>query len=87
MRKIITLFLFCIIFSAMPALSGSVPTIDKDELKALLDSDTLVVFDVRTGRDWSSSGEKIKHAIRVDGRDLAVAKTFPKDNTFVLYCA
>ncbi len=87
MKKIITLFLFCIIFSAMPALSGSVPTIDKDELKALLGSDTLVLFDVRTGRDWSSSGEKIKYAIRVDGGDLSVAKTFPKDNTFVLYCA
>jgi len=87
MKKIITLFLFCIIFSAMPVLGGSAPTIDKDELKALLGSDTLVLFDVRTGRDWSSSGDKIKHAIRIDGGDLSVAKTFPKDSTFVLYCA
>ena len=87
MRYIVTFFLVLALFVASPLSAGSVATMDKDELKAKLGADNLVVLDVRSGRDWSTSEFLIQGAIRIDGGDLSPAENFPKDSTFVLYCA
>ncbi len=87
MKRVFTLLIILIVFAASPLFAASIPTMDKDELKSLLGSENLVILDVRTGRDWSTSEFKIKDALRVDGKDLSAAMTYPKDNTFVFYCA
>jgi hypothetical protein len=86
MKKILA-FLIVLLVATTPLFAASVPKMDKEELKSLLGSDNLVILDVRQGRDWSTSEFKIKDALRVDGGDLSVAKSYPKDNIFVLYCA
>jgi rhodanese-related sulfurtransferase len=86
MKKIFA-FLILLLVASTPLFAASVQQMDKEELKSLLGSENLVILDVRQGRDWSTSEFKIKDALRVDGGDLSVAKTYPKDNTFVLYCA
>jgi len=87
MKKILSLFLLLSLFVATWSVAGSVPTMNKDELKALLGNESLVILDVRRGRDWSTSEFKVQDALRVDEGDLSVAKNYPKDSTFVLYCA
>lgn len=87
MKKIISLLLLTLFISASPLIADSVPTMNKDELKTQLGSKNLVILDVRTGKDWSSSEFKIEGAVRPEGKDLSVAKDYPKDHTFVLYCA
>jgi len=60
----------------------------KEELKAMLDSPDLVVMDVRTGRDWTASDQKIKGALREDPRKVDDwAAKYGKGKTIVLYCA
>ena len=60
----------------------------KEELKAMLDSPDLVVVDVRTGRDWTGSDQKIKGALREDPRKVDDwAAKYGKEKTIVLYCA
>ena len=85
MKKTIA-FLVILLIATTPLFAASVQKMDKDELKSLLGSENLVILDVRQGRDWSTSEFKIKDALRVDDGDLSVAETYPKDNTFVLYC-
>ncbi len=87
MKKLLSLVLLFSFFLTTPLFAGSVQTMDKDELKTQLGSDNLVILDVRTGRDWSTSEFKIQDAIRVDGKDLSVTEKFQKSDTFVLYCA
>ncbi len=87
MKRVFTSLIILMVLAVSPIFAASVPIMDKDELKSLLGSENLVILDVRTGRDWSTSEFKIKDALRVDGRDLSVATTYPKDNTFVFYCA
>ncbi len=87
MKRVFSLLIVLMLLVATPLFAASVPKMDKDELKALLGSENLVILDVRRGKDWSSSEFKIKDALRVDDGDLSATMTYPKDNTFVLYCA
>lgn len=87
MRRLLTLFLVTAFFLTTPVFASSVATMSKDELKTKLGSQDLIILDVRTGRDWSTSEFKIKDAVRVNGRDLSLAENYPKESTFVLYCA
>lgn len=88
MKKLIAVFLFVLLASSSSVFAGDVKIINKDELKAMLGSPDLVVLDVRTGRDWSSSEFKIKGAVRSTGKDVEeVAAQYSKDKTLVLYCA
>ena len=65
-----------------------VPIMTKEELKAQLDSSDVMILDVRKGKDWKSSEFKIKGASRANPKELDKwAETYPKDKTFVLYCA
>lgn len=87
MKKIVFLLLTLSLLSGPSIFAASVPTLDKDELKSLLGTENLVILDVRTGRDWSSSEFKIENAVRMADADLSVIKQYPKDSTLVLYCA
>jgi len=88
MKRLLLLLAFFLFAAALPALAADVPTMSKDELKAQLASEKIVVLDVRSGRDWSSSEFKIKGAIRAPGSELAKwSANYAKDQTLVLYCA
>ncbi|MBT8347102.1 MAG: rhodanese-like domain-containing protein [Desulfofustis sp.] len=61
---------------------------DKDALSSMLSEPDLVVLDVRTGKDWSSSEFKIKNAMRAPvGEYKDWSASLPKDKTLVTYCA
>jgi len=66
-----------------------VPRITKEKLKSMLGDPDVIILDVRAARDWSESEWKIKGAIREDrkGETSAWMDKYPKDKTFVLYCA
>ncbi len=69
-------------------LSGDVPRMQMDELKARLGDPALVVIDVRQTGDWDASSTKIKGAIREEYRSVSDwASNYSKDKTIVLYCA
>ena len=87
MKTLLSLLIFLIFSGGSVAYAGSPPLMDKDELKALLGKENLVILDVRQGSEWSASKFKIKDAVRVENGDLSVAGNYPRDHTFVLYCA
>ncbi len=68
--------------------AGDVGVMNKDELKAFLGNDDVVILDVRTGRDWSSSEFKIQGAQRVKAKKIDKwSANLSKDKKLVLYCA
>lgn len=87
--KKITLLLFTVLcLAASPTFAGAVNLMEISELKEVLNSDSVVVLDVRAGRDWSTSEFKIPGAIRASGEEFDDwANTLPKDKKIVLYCA
>lgn len=88
MKKLILILSFLLVTAWQPALGADVPTMTKEELNSQLSSANLVILDVRSGRDWSSSEFKIQGAIRAPGSELATwAKNYQKDQALVLYCA
>ena len=88
MKKIALILMMLLLSGATNIWAGSVKTMDKEELKAMLDSPDLILLDVRRGRDWSSSEFKITGAQRLENDGIASAiDTLPKDKTIVLYCA
>jgi len=88
MKKLFLFLSFFLVLGTSQALASAVPTMDKETLKAELNSQSLVVLDVRSGRDWSSSEFKIQGAVRAPGSKLAEwSKRYTKDQKLVLYCA
>jgi len=72
------------------AISGDVPRMTKDELKAMLGNPGLVMLDVRLGRDFIFSDLKIMGADRPLDMGHVTPAQFPentKDKTLVFYCA
>jgi len=68
--------------------TGDIPRVDKDELKALLDSHDVVILDVRTSSEWNRSAYKIRGARRLDqGNADRVETMYPKERTIVVYCS
>ena len=66
----------------------AVTKITKEELKARLGDPSVVIVDVRLGKDWKASEVKIKGAVRVDAADvLTLVEKYPKDQMLVFYCA
>lgn len=90
-RTIVTLLILggVVGFAATPAsASGDVGIMNKDALKALLGNDDVVILDVRTGRDWSSSEFKIQGAQRVNAKKIDTwSASLSKDKKLVFYCA
>lgn len=85
MKKIALFFMVAFLCSVMPAFASSHGAITTDELNAMLGSD-VVVLDVRSGRDWSSSEFKIKGAVRANPSEFSNwAMKYPPDTKLVLY--
>lgn len=88
MKRIVAILIIALLAGSASAFAGEVGVVDKDQLKEMLDSKDLVVFDVRTGRDWSSSEFKIKGAVRLEGSGIdSAVKKYSKEKTIVFYCA
>ena len=89
-RMILTVFIFTAVFTLLTSIGIAANTekITKEELKKIMGEETVLILDVRTGRDWSSSEFKIKGADRVNLKEFnTLSNRYPKDNTLVLYCA
>jgi 3-mercaptopyruvate sulfurtransferase SseA len=83
----VSLTLMGLLFQASVAQSA-VAKMTKEELRAQLDNPDMVIVDMRLGKDWKASEEKIKGAIRVDPEAVeSLAAKYPKDTILVLYCA
>ena len=88
MKRILLLLSIFFFVGTSQLMAVDVPTMNKDELKGQLGSDKVVILDVRSGRDWSSSEFMIQGAVRAAGGDIATwSKNYSKDQTLVLYCA
>jgi rhodanese-related sulfurtransferase len=88
MKKLLLFLVSIICFTALPALARDVKLMTATELKNMLGSTELVILDVRSGRDWSTSELKITGAIRANGDDFdSWANRYPKEKKIVLYCA
>ena len=73
---------------ATAAQAADIPRVSIDELKSMIEDDSVVVLDVRSGRDWSSSEFKIQGAKHTDPSKISAwAGDLPKDKKLVLYCA
>ena len=81
-------FTMVVLFAISAMAAEDVPRMTKEELKGLFGNPDVIILDVRSGGDWSSSEFKIKGAIRVSPRNWeSIVKRYPKDKTLVLYCA
>ena len=90
MKKHFTWILtLALVLAAMPAVGGTdVRLMDVATLKNLLDDADVIILDVRTGPDWSSSELKIKGARRTDPRAFDTwSDGLDRNKTIVLYCA
>ncbi len=88
MRRITGLSLILFFLFTGSVFASSVGLISKEELKAELGSENVIVLDVRAGRDWSTSEFKIPGAIRASGNEFSNwADSYDKDKKIVLYCA
>jgi hypothetical protein len=64
------------------------PRITKEELRVMVGKSDVVIVDVRTTSDWTSTQSKIQGAVREDPKTVnAWAGKYPKDKTLVFYCA
>ena len=72
-----------------PTSEIKVPRITKEEVKSLIGNLDLIILDVRSAKNWNESEWKIKGADREErkGETGAWMDKYPKDKTFVLYCA
>jgi hypothetical protein len=74
---------------ALAAAAEKIPRMTKEELKEMLGKPDVIVLDLRADSDWKNSDQKILGAVREDPAKDAKswAEKYPKDKTFVLYCA
>ena len=80
------LFALSVMGSSLKVAAGEVPKINKEELKAMLDKENVVIIDVRVGKDWTASESKIKGAVREEPKKAkSWATKYDKYKTFVLY--
>jgi len=83
------LLLGLILLAAGIASSQEAPRMTIEQLKEMLGKPDVIVIDVRYGKDWTGSQEKIRGAVREDPQEATPswAEKYPKDKTLVLYCA
>ncbi len=88
MKHLVLVLTLLFSFGAATAAWSEDLIIDKEALNDMLSSPDLVVLDVRTGKDWSSSEFKIKNAVRAPASEYSDwSASLSKDKTLVLYCA
>ncbi len=68
--------------------AGDVPRISKEDLRDLLGNNNVVIIDVRTSSDWTSSDKKIAGAVRENPKAVnGWTGKYDKNARLVLYCA
>lgn len=91
MRPCIRIFCTALLvlgMTAATALAADFPRMSADELKAQLDSDDVLVVDVRSATDWKGSEFKIPGSIHGDpGNVDAWVGQLPEGKTLVTVCA
>ena len=88
MKHLVAVLTLLVSLGAATAAWSEDLVIDKDALNDMLSSPDLVVLDVRTGKDWSSSEFKIKNAVRAPAAEYDDwSASLSKEKTLVLYCA
>ena len=89
-KTFLTVLVFAAVYTllASTGIAANANKITKEELKKIMGEDTVLILDVRAGRDWGSSEFKIKGAHRAAPKDFNLwSNKYPKDKTLVLYCA
>jgi hypothetical protein len=89
LKILISVFLIVgFFFSADMVLSADVPRMTKEELKANLENEDVIILDVRLDYDWAKSDHKIMGAYREDpdSNILEWSTKYPRDKILVLYC-
>lgn len=81
--------LFLLSILPLPPLhAAQVPRIDKDRLKAILDSSDLILLDVRPTAQWAASSRKLPGAMHRDPYRAGQWGTkLDRNKTVVTYCA
>ena len=80
--------MFVVTGLVIPPAEAGEGLVTKEELKAMLEDENLMILDVRRGKDWKSSEFKIQGATYAKPEAYAEwAGRFPKDKKYVLYCA
>ena len=76
-------------YSRVSASEIKVPRVTKEEVKSMLGDPDVIILDVRSAKDWGDAEWKIKGAVREErkGEISDWMDKYPKDKTFVLYCA
>ena len=70
------------------AFGKNVALMTKEELRPIMNDADVVIIDVRSGRDWSSSEFKIQGAVYGDPKQVSKWKDkYSKDKKLVFYCA
>ena len=83
----VTLGALILVFTT-PIQAAKVPLMTIAELQQKLGDPQVIVLDVRTGQDWTSSEFMIKGAERVDPYKFKEwSNKYAKDKILVLYCA
>ena len=88
-RMVSTIVLLVLVaFASGIARADDSHAMTKEQLLPLLGKPDVIIIDVRTNYDWSTSKVKIKGAVREEGMKFgAWMNKYPKDKTIVLYCA
>lgn len=89
-RRVLAVFILTAVFTLLTSIGIAADTdrMTKEELKKIMGDNTVLILDVRAGRDWSSSEFKIKGALRANPKEFNTwSDQYSKDNTLVLYCA
>ncbi|MCI5224803.1 MAG: rhodanese-like domain-containing protein [Candidatus Electrothrix sp. AR4] len=89
MKKILILLVLFLCTSINPLFADDdVRFIGTEKVKEKLNSEEIVILDVRSGRGWSASEFKIPGAIRTAWNEIEKwSAELPKEKTLVLYCS
>ena len=91
-RRLLAIIVMAVVMSTACAapkktVAQEIPRMTKEELKANLDNDDVVIIDVRTPKDYDTSDRKIRGAVRENPMDVRYWTPYPKKKIIVLYCA
>jgi rhodanese-related sulfurtransferase len=93
MKKLIVIYALSVAMlatgcSAMKSAMTTAPRMTNQDLLTRMESDDVIIIDVRASRYWEESTYKITGAVREDPRETeSWAHKYDKTATIVLYCS
>lgn len=86
--RILIASLWICFFMVSIAFAEAIPRISGAELEELLDSESALPIDSRSGTDWRGSEFKIEEALRGTPENVeSWIGSLPKEKKLVIYCA